>query len=60
MVTIVNQGGKTLAYVNSYQADTEEDVAKIDLKEAAVGSDCLVLETSNVYRLNGKKQWVLL
>lgn len=60
MVVLTAQSGKTMTYVNSYQVDTEDEVAKIDLKEAAPGSDCFVLETGNVYKLNSKKDWILL
>ena len=60
MIILTSQSGKIMTYVNSYQADVEEDVEKIDLKEAAPGSSCLVLETGNVYMLNSEKQWVLL
>lgn len=60
MVVLTSQSGKTMTYVNSYQVDLEEELYQIDLKEAAVGSDCLVLETGNVYKLNGQKEWILL
>lgn len=60
MIVLTTQSGKTITYVNSYQVDTEAEVTLIDLNDSAVGSDCFVLETGNVYKLSGEKKWVLI
>ena len=60
MIVLTKQSGKVMSYVNSYQVDTEDEVFQIDVKEAAVGSDCFVAETGNVYILKGNKEWKLI
>ena len=37
--------------------DTEADVETLPTVNCAAGSSCLVIETSNVYILNSKKEW---
>lgn len=61
MINIIGQGDKTTTYLMSYVADTEADItAEEPSDEIAIGSTCLVIETSNVYMLGSDRQWHLL
>lgn len=56
MFNIIKQGERSTAYVTEYVADTETDIVNLPTNSAP-GSTCLVIETSNVYMLNNKKEW---
>jgi hypothetical protein len=61
MINIIGQGDKTTTYLMSYVADTEADItAEEPSDNIAIGSTCLVIETSNVYMLGSDRQWHLL
>lgn len=61
MINIIGQGDKTTTYLMSYVADTEADLTAEEISNTiAIGSTCLVIETSNVYMLGSDKQWHLL
>ena len=59
MYSITAQSGHTAAYVTSYVVDTESDVSTLPT-DVGIGSDCIVIETSNVYILGNDKEWKLL
>lgn len=44
----------------SFYADVESDIANLPTieDEVAPGSDCLVIETANVYMLDSTRTWV--
>lgn len=54
---ITSQRGEVEAYVMELVCDTEVDVATLPTVNCEAGSTCLVIETSNVYVLNSKKEW---
>ncbi len=54
---ITSQRGEVEAYVMELVCDTEADVETLPTVNCAAGSSCLVIETSNVYILNSKKEW---
>lgn len=56
MFNIVKQSDHATAYVTEFVADTEADVANLPTT-VAPGSTCIVIDTSNVYMLNNKKEW---
>lgn len=61
MINIIGQGDKATTYLMSYVADTEADItAEEPSDDIAIGSTCLVIETSNVYMLGSDRQWHLL
>lgn len=61
MINIIGQGDKTTTYLMSYVADKEADItAEKPSDNIAIGSTCLVIETSNVYMLGSDRQWHLL
>lgn len=57
MYNITSQSGNTSAYVVSLVADYEADIPTLPTDAYAPGSDCFVLETSNVYMLSNTKEW---
>lgn len=57
MYNITSQSGNTSAYVVSLVADYETDIPNLPTDTYAPGSDCFVIETSNVYMLSNAKQW---
>ena len=59
MINMISQGDTTTYEVVSLVADTEIDIATIaaEYPDAKPGSTCFVIETSNVYILNNKKEW---
>lgn len=60
MYKIREQSGELEAYVTEFIADTEADMADVPTKNCAIGSTCLVIETSNVYMLNNDREWKVL
>lgn len=57
MFSITTQGNKTMPYLTEFVADSESDLKKIDISAIAPGSTCIIIETSEVYILNNKKEW---
>ena len=55
---ITSQRGEVEAYVMELVCDTEADVETLPTVNCAAGSSCLVIETSNVYILNSKKEFI--
>ena len=58
MIKMTETNGNIQYNVNSYVCDTEEEVQKLPLN-ASMGSTAFVIETSNLYMLNGQREWVL-
>jgi hypothetical protein len=56
MFNIIKQGDHASAYVTEFVADEEADVTNLPTT-VAPGSSCIVIETSDVYMFNNKKEW---
>lgn len=56
MVNVIKQGDSTGAYVTELVADSVADIANLPTNVYS-GSTCICIETSDVYMLNGQKQW---
>lgn len=57
MVGIMKQNGRPAYNLMEYVVDTEDDIKSLP-KEVAMGSTAFVIDTGDVYMLNGKKEWV--
>ena len=60
MVNVVAQHGKYVYNLKRFICDTEDDLKTIITYYCAAGSDALVVETGNVYVLNGDHEWELI
>lgn len=60
MVNVVAQNGKYVYNLKRFICDTENDLKTIITYYCAAGSDALVVETGNVYVLNGDHEWKLM
>ena len=60
MVNVVAQSGKYVYNLKRFICDTENDLKTIITYYCAAGSDALVVETGNVYVLNGDHEWKLM
>lgn len=58
MVNIMKQNNAVQANINEYVADTPDDIKDLPTKKIQPGSICIVVSTSQVYMLNGEKEWV--
>ncbi len=56
MFNIIKQGDHSAAYVTDYVADSTTDIANLPTNSSP-GSTCIIIETSEVYMLNNKKEW---
>lgn len=59
MINMTSVNGKVAYDVCEFICDYESDVANLP-KDKTVGSSALVLETLNIYMINGEGQWVKL
>lgn len=59
MIKIVAQSGHNAYGIKQYVVDTEKEIDNLPIDDQ-MGSSALVIETSDVYMLNGKKEWVKL
>ena len=59
MINLYKQDGETLYGVKEYILDSPEDIPSLPTN-IRPGSTALVISTSNIYMLNGSKQWVLM
>lgn len=57
MINPLSVNGKPVAGIHEYLCDTAEDVKQLPTG-AAPGSTAYVVETGDVYILNGLKKWV--
>lgn len=57
MVGITKQNGQPTYNLMEYVVDTEDDIKSLP-REVAMGSTTFVINTGEVYMLNGKKEWV--
>ena len=61
MINIIEQGGRTTAYLTEFIIDKEDEIAELPVFPAcAKGSVCLCIENSTIYILNGENEWVAL
>lgn len=56
MINILKNGNIPSKYVMEYIADTEDDIKNLTTN-ATPGSTCLVIETAEVYMINGNHEW---
>lgn len=56
MFVITRENGKEQYKLTEFTADSEEDIKNLPTN-VLVGSYCIVIETSEVYMLNSKKEW---
>ena len=58
MYATTSEGGKTSAYVAEFQIDTLNDILTLPIfPNCAIGSSCLCLEDSSVWRLGSDNVW---
>lgn len=57
MIGIMKNGGHTTYGLKEYVVDSTEDINSLPL-DGVMGSTAFVIETGDVYMLNGKKEWV--
>jgi hypothetical protein len=56
MINILKNGNNPSKYVMEYIADTEDDIKSLTTN-VTPGSICLVIETAEVYMINGNHEW---
>ena len=55
---IISQGNNKTAYLKEFVVDTESGISKLPtFPKTAIGSNCLVIETSDVYILGNDNKW---
>mgnify|MGYP001625504080 CR=1 FL=1 len=59
MYNIIKQNDNISAYVTEFVADSADDIQDLP-QNVYPGSTCTVTETSDVYMLNNKREWVKL
>ena len=59
MINLYKQDGETLYGIKEYILDSTSDVQNLPTN-VKIGSTALVISTSDIYMLNGSKQWVLI
>lgn len=57
MVGIMKTNGHVTYNLKEFVVDTEADIKLLPL-DCAMGSTAFVINTGDVYMLNGKKEWV--
>lgn len=56
--SITKQGNNVTAYLKEFIVDMQSDIDTLPtFPKCAIGSSCLVLETSDVYMLGNDNQW---
>ena len=61
MINIREQSGRETTYLTEFMVDTEEEIRDLLVyPNVAKGSLAIVIESGNVYVLNGQNQWVLI
>ena len=55
---IASQSGKKVYNLKEFVVDVFDDIKKINTRELAVGSTAFVIDTSETYMLNSKKEWI--
>lgn len=55
---IASQSGKKVYNLKEFVVDVFDDIEKINTRELAVGSTAFVIDTSETYMLNSKKEWI--
>lgn len=59
MYNIIKQNDNISAYVTEFVADSADDIQDLP-QNVYPESTCIVTETSDVYMLNNKREWVKL
>ena len=55
---IISQGNNKTAYLKEFVVDTESGISELPtFPKTAIGSNCLVIETSDVYILGNDNKW---
>ena len=55
---IISQGNNKTAYLKEFVVDTESEIAELPtFPKTAIASNCLVIETSDVYILGNDNKW---
>ena len=55
---IISQGNNKTAYLKEFVVDTESEISELPtFPKTAIGSNCLVIETSDVYMLGNDNTW---
>ena len=57
MIGIMKNSGHITYGLKEYVVDSESDIDLLPI-DGVMGSSAFVIETGNVYMLNGKKEWV--
>ena len=57
MIGLMKDSGRSVYDLKEFVADAEVDVASLP-RDCAMGSTCFVIESGEVYMLNGEKVWV--
>lgn len=55
---ILKQNGQDMYNIKEFIVDTYDSLATIEVRNIGPGSTCFVIDTSEYYMLNTKKQWV--
>lgn len=56
--SIIKQSGQTTAYLKEFVVDTTAEIASLPtFPNCAIGSNCLVLSSSEVYMLGNDNLW---
>lgn len=58
MITILSNSNQISYGIKRYNADTYEDLMKINTASESMGTTIFVIENSKYYMLNGLKEWV--
>ena len=55
---IIAQGNNKTTYLKEFSVDTESETTELPtFPKTAIGSNCLVIETSDVYILGNDNKW---
>lgn len=59
MIKLTSSNGDKAHNINEYVCDTVEDLKNVPTY-CGMGSTCIVIATSEIYMLNGLREWVKL
>lgn len=57
MINKLSMNGKPVYGINEYICDTADDITNLPI-DCASGSTAYIIDTGDVYILNGSKEWV--
>lgn len=55
---ILKQNGQNAYNIKEFMVDETANIESIELRSVAPGSTCFVIDTSEYYMLNTKKEWI--